>query len=138
MKTTVVNNKKVKEYSYNIHRPTYWGNPFSEDTGSDAEIIVSSKEEAIENYKKWLLGEDFLDFNQDKRKWILDNLKYIKGKKIACFCKVYKGENCHGYVLAELADKDFSVDKIDEKKQPMIKEKKYNLIPPKTKMGKLF
>ena len=67
MKTIVVNHKKVKEYSYNIYRPTNWGNPWSNDTKSTADFIVSSKEESIENYKKWLLGEDFLDFKQDKR-----------------------------------------------------------------------
>jgi len=138
MKTKVVNMKREKEWSFHIARPSYWGNPFSEDPNSTADIIVSSKEEAIDNYKKWILGEDFLDFKQEQRNWIINNLKYIKGKKISCYCKVHKGEDCHGYVLAELADNDFDIDKISEHQKPKTSVVEYNTEKPKTKAKKLF
>ena len=119
MPTVVVNKNKNENYIFYVGRPTNWGNPFGDNAESDASIIVDSRETAIENYKKWLLGEGFLDLMQRERKWILDNLKYLKGKVIACSCKP---KACHADVLAELADADVSWDNLPEKNKTIIKK----------------
>lgn len=60
-----------------------WANPFKVDEyGRDG---------CIQKYKEYLLMNDKL----------LNKLKDLKGKVLGCWCAP---ENCHGHVLAELAD----------------------------------
>lgn len=106
-----IQRKRVKGWrmpanTVSITRPGKWGNPFSvvPDALDDNLFCVIgggvtvkgilSRERAIdiclEHYKKYL--EDSIQLGR-----LIPN--EIKGKDVACFCKV--GEKCHGDILLE-------------------------------------
>lgn len=93
MLTKVVHWKKEKCDVY-IGRPTKWGNPFSHKKGTQAKFLVSSREEAIEAFRKWITEGDGMH--------LLSDIGELKGKTLGCWCKPLA---CHGDVLAELADR---------------------------------
>ena len=97
----VVNKKASKTFDVYVGRPTRWGNPFSHLQGSAAKKVVSTREEAVESFKKWLNGSDFQDFEQEQRLWILEHIKELKGKILCCWCAP---SSCHADVLAEMAN----------------------------------
>src|SRR4030042_1681537 len=84
MRTTVVHCKKEK-YDVYIGRPSKWGNPF--EIGRDG-----TREDVIEKYKKWILGNPSL---------LKDIVPELKGKRLGCWCSP---KPCRGDVLAFLAD----------------------------------
>jgi len=90
-KTRVVHCKK-KPYDIYIGRPSKWGNSWSHQQGTQAEFLVATREEAIERYREWIMGQPEL----------LADLHELKGKVLGCWCKP---KACHGSILAELADK---------------------------------
>ncbi len=90
MSTRVVHCKR-ETYDVYIGRPSRWGNPFSHKKGTKAEFLVETREEAIEEYRKWILQQPEL----------LAALPELKGKTLGCWCIPLA---CHGTVLAELAD----------------------------------
>jgi hypothetical protein len=67
-----------------IDRPSIWGNPFR--IGPDG-----TRHQVIQKYRAWILTQPHL----------LARLPELRGKVLGCWCK--PGE-CHGDVLAELAD----------------------------------
>ena len=86
-----------------VGRPTAWGNPF----------------ESAEAFRAWLLrGEIYLSDLRDQslfpwtpesktklqamREAILGNVRTLRGKQLLCWCGL--GQDCHGDVLAELAN----------------------------------
>ena len=83
MRTVVVHCKRSR-YDIYIGRPHKWGNPF--EVGKDG-----SREEVIEKYRDWIQTQPQL----------LSSLHELKGKTLGCWCKP---KECHGDVLAELAD----------------------------------
>jgi len=85
IRTTVVHCKKSAHDVY-IGRPSAWGNPFA--IGKDG-----TREEVIEKYKAWLLG------NQE----LLSQLPTLRGKVLGCWCSP---NACHGDVLAQFANED--------------------------------
>jgi hypothetical protein len=85
-RTVVVNLKHTSDYDVYVGRPSKWGNPFV--MGKDG-----NREQVIQMYKDYIL----------KRADLLDALHELRGKRIACNCKP---ENCHGDILAELADQE--------------------------------
>jgi hypothetical protein len=99
-KTRVVHCKK-EPYDVYVGRPSKWGNPFTHvtDKKTKAEFIVANREEAVEKYREWIL----------KRPDLLRDLRELKGKTIACWCKP---KSCHGDVLVELADAGYDVVKV--------------------------
>jgi len=100
--TRVVHCKKEKYDEY-IGRPTNWGNPWTHRTSKVTDRIVESREEAVNNYRAWLLGEDFQNVLQRQRAWILKNLPILEGKTIACWCHP---KACHGDVLVEILEQE--------------------------------
>lgn len=100
----VVHCKKSKFDIY-IGRPSIWGNPFSHKSDTLAEFKVSTREEAISKFTKYLLN------NQE----LLDKVKELKGKVLGCWCFP---DSCHGEILAEIANNEkprlFLVDKLPE------------------------
>jgi len=71
-------------YSFYLARTSNWGNPWDHrNEEPEEEFKVESPEEANENFRKWLWGEDFHYVKQIRRKWLLKNVKYLKGKEIA-------------------------------------------------------
>lgn len=101
MKNKVVHFKK-SDFDVYIGRPTKWGNPWSHKADTQAEFQTETREEAVDNYRKWLTGEDFCDTLQDRRQWILDHLESLRGKTLGCWCHPKK---CHGEILLELLKK---------------------------------
>lgn len=90
--TTVVNKYHSLPYDVYIARGSKWGNPFSHLDSAIAEYKVETREEAIVEYRKWLMEQPEL----------LADLYELKGKVLCCFCKPAA---CHGDVLVELANK---------------------------------
>jgi hypothetical protein len=91
----VVHCKKSK-YDVYIGRPSKWGNPFTHiaDKTTLAKYLVSTRSESIEKYKEWIIKGDGIH--------LLNDLHELKGKTLGCWCKP---NNCHGDILAELANK---------------------------------
>jgi len=89
MQTKVVHCKKAR-YDIYIGRPSKWGNPFSHKNLPGI-VIRSTREEAVESYRTWLLTQPHL----------MAALPELKGKVLGCWCKP---NSCHGDVLAELAN----------------------------------
>ena len=83
---------KREAFDIYIGRGSKWGNPFSHKTGTKAKHVVSSRKEAIEKYKEWILEQPNL----------LEDLCELKGKTLGCWCKP---KSCHGDVLVELVEK---------------------------------
>jgi hypothetical protein len=96
MKTTVVN-KKNKPYDVYIGRGSKWGNPFSHMYGTMARFKVNTREEAIEEYRKWILTQPEL----------LNSLYELDGKVLGCLCTPLA---CHGDVLVDLIEKQVKED----------------------------
>jgi len=94
------------QYSFHLAATSNWGNPW-DHTLEREDFKVSSPEEATENFRKWLWGEDFTNVLQKKRKWLLLNLKYLKGKKLAYDYKPY------AQVLIDAIDKDIKIPDIE-------------------------
>ena len=75
-----------------IGRPSKWGNPFSHMDSTLAQFKVSSRDEAVEAYRNWLVNDSGL----------LGDLGELRGKDLVCWCAPAK---CHGDILMELANK---------------------------------
>jgi hypothetical protein len=103
---TIVVNLRREDYDIYIGRgkcrktgvESKWGNPFSFKGGTFAKYIVSSREEAIEKCREWIL----------KQPELLDSLHELKGKKLGCYCKPLA---CHGDILIELLLEDSNYEK---------------------------
>lgn len=80
---------KRDRYDVYIGRPSKWGNPFA--IGRDG-----TREEVIDKYRTWLLGQPEL----------LAALPELKGKVLGCWCAP---QACHGDVLAKLASGEGNV-----------------------------
>lgn len=88
MKPVVVNRYR-EPFDIYIGRGSKWGNPFTHKSGTKAQYIVSSREEAIEKYREYILSKPEL----------LKDLPELAGKRLGCFCKP---KACHGDVLVDL------------------------------------
>lgn len=94
MKTKVVHHNK-ESYDVYIGRPSKWGNPYSHKSdGTLAKYVVSTRKEAIEGYRNYIL------FGEGKH--LMDDLHELKGKILGCWCKP---KSCHGDILVELVDR---------------------------------
>jgi len=79
----------------------HFGNPFSHKKSDIAQVKVKTREESIDLFRKWILGEKNCDIEPDRRLWILDNLERLRGKNLVCFCSP---KPCHGDVYLELLE----------------------------------
>lgn len=81
---------KHEPYDVYIGRPSIWGNPYSHlASGTKAEFIVSSRNEAIEKYEDYIRNKPEL----------LEQLSTLVGKRLGCWCKP---QACHGDILVKL------------------------------------
>lgn len=104
--TRVVNVRKEK-YDVYCGRPKgnerfHYGNPFSHNPKSKAEIVLPKNIDVISAFREWLDGEGYLFVQQERREWILDHLDELEGKVLGCFCKP---KACHCDVYVELINK---------------------------------
>lgn len=87
-------NINQEDYDVFIGRGSKWGNPFTHITDKPtlADTIVESREEAIEKYREYILGNQAL----------MGSLDELEGKVLGCYCKP---KSCHGDILLELLTK---------------------------------
>ena len=96
-KTTRVVHCKSAQYETYIGRPSRWGNPYTHrKSGTKAEVVVRSRDEAIARYKDHIIEQIRKDPSMREA---FD--REIVGKTLGCWCKPL---SCHGDVLAELAE----------------------------------
>ena len=87
----VVHSKK-SPFDVYVGRPSKFGNQFSHLDHSAAEFKVATREEAVENYREWVLTQPKL----------LEDIKQeLHNKILGCWCAPLK---CHAEVLAEIAN----------------------------------
>ena len=112
----VVNIRDKTPYDVYVGRPAgnekfHYGNPFSHMYGSMASVIVGSRQEAVEACEKWLRGQAHRNVEQERRKWILENLFRLRGKTVGCFCAP---KLCHGEVLLRMAEAVRPLSKLEK------------------------
>lgn len=78
-----------------IARPSIFGNPFVIGTHGTAE-------ECVAMFDDWLKGELVFDQMVERRILILQNLDFLRGRNLACWCK--HGRPCHGIPLLRMAN----------------------------------
>lgn len=101
MKETTVVNKYKNTYDLYIGRlgdNYHFGNPFSHQHSTLAKTKVETRDQAIEAFRDWLYGLNYLDIEPERRQWIIDNINKLEGKTLGCFCKP---KACHGDILIE-------------------------------------
>lgn len=93
MKTRVVNLYKEK-YDVYIGRGSIFGNPYTHLNlaKTKAEFQVSTREEAIEKYKKYFYEKIESDI------FFKNEILKLKGKILGCYCCP---KSCHGDVIAD-------------------------------------
>lgn len=102
---------RIPENTVVVSRPSKWGNPFTiagcRDAGyrgTDAEIADRVKEA----FRGWLGPHWRENWNceesENKRETILRCIGDLRGKNLACWCKI--GDPCHADVLLKLANGD--------------------------------
>jgi len=77
---------------------THYGNPFI--IGRDG-----SRETVITKCRNWLAGVAYAHIQPKRRKWILENLYALKGKRLGCPGNCKPGD-CHGDIYVELLKKE--------------------------------
>lgn len=95
-----------------VSRPSKFGNPWTiadlleemANFGEDC-TVDSAREAAVESYRAWLVG-DMADCQHPgtpaRRAAILAALPSLRGKSVACWCRVH--QPCHGDILLTLAN----------------------------------
>lgn len=80
-----------------IGRPSKWANPWSHLPSvfeGTTVTRVKTREEAIRRYREWIVKQDGL----------LADLHELRGKRLGCPGCNPDVQQCHGHILAELAD----------------------------------
>ena len=120
MSTTRAVHCKRDAFDVYIGRPSgggheHYGNPFTHKANTQAQVVVASRQEAIEAFRKWLAGEAYPEVNPEQRQWILANMHQLQGKRLGCWCRPKAA--CHGDVLASILDREIAgpplVDQMD-------------------------
>ena len=69
-----------------LDKDKHFGNPFSQSKERLARnvIVVPTIKQAVEAYKNWLLGTEYSNLEQERRKWILEQINNgsLKGKTL--------------------------------------------------------
>ena len=79
-----------------VGRGSKFGNPFKITEDRDAREVVSA-------FEIWLTVDGVHAGIPEKKVAILDNIEKLKGKNLACWCKI--GAPCHADVLLKLVNK---------------------------------
>jgi len=81
-----------------IDRLTMWGNPYV--IGIDGDRVA-----VLAKYEYWLFQwvtykKEIVIARKYSNKWVIENLKQLKDRDLACWCSP---ELCHGDILLQLA-----------------------------------
>lgn len=101
---TVVN-RRTAEFDVYIGRGSRWGNPYSHKSGTLAQFVVGSRDEAIAAYRQWLWAEI------QAQRITLEDLAQLDGKRLGCYCKPL---SCHGDVLVQAVE--WAVQQLNERR----------------------
>jgi hypothetical protein len=92
---------RMPENTVSVCRPGKWGNPF----------IVGPERtqgEAVGAFRIWLTTDGFTAGIPERKQWMLDHLHELRGKNLACWCKLWDQKGlrvpCHADILLELAN----------------------------------
>lgn len=86
-------------YVGRTHQGVDWhfGNPFTSRASSTrAAVHMPTPEKAVEAFREWLAGTNYLDIEPGRRDWVLANLHRLKDKDLVCWCDPAP---CHGTIL---------------------------------------
>lgn len=86
---------RMPENTVKVSRPGKWGNPFL--VGPDR-----TQRQAVECFDHWLNTPGITAGIPEKKQAILDSLEELRGKDLACWCKL--GTACHRDVLLRMAN----------------------------------
>jgi hypothetical protein len=86
--------KKCPKDAVYVGRPSQWGNPWTHLLSEITDNLVSSRTEAIEKHREWILSPAMSGM-RDKI------VKELKGKDLVCWCSP---RPCHADVLLEIAN----------------------------------
>lgn len=88
---------RMPENTVYVGRGSKWGNPFkiTEDRTAG---------EAVSAFAIWLSVDGCHAGIQEKKDVILDNINDLRGKDLACWCRIDKP--CHATVLLRIANKE--------------------------------
>ena len=104
--------KNAPQDAVYIGRGSKWGNPYTHiKEGTKAQFVVGTREEAVAQYRSWLMSQPEL---MDMVK------KELKGCDLVCFCKP---KSCHGDVLLEVANDLVATQVVQITKEPSSKLK---------------
>lgn len=87
-----------------VARPSIFGNPF---TVKAAEEAGHTRQGAVAAFEDWLAGNPWAcgaDLMEDRRQAILTRLHELRGKTLACWCRL--DQPCHADVLLRLSNGD--------------------------------
>lgn len=88
-----------------VARPSKWGNPFTVNGAREAGLL-DPHDAAVDAFSDWLAGFPWAcpegDDYEARRLWILDHIADLRGKNLACWCRL--DQSCHADVLLELAN----------------------------------
>ncbi len=105
---------RMPENTVNVARPTIWGNPFYVSKWRDAATCVALFRDTVRGIWNPATSAHLPDAwhkgsYEDHQRWLvrfgnhpLRDLEYLRGKNLACWCKL--GGPCHADVLLELAN----------------------------------
>lgn len=80
-------------------KPSKYGNPFSHLEESAGLVKVATREDAVESYRKWILGE--IQVPGLIAPTIEEIRRDLAGKTLGCWCSP---KSCHGDVLMDFAN----------------------------------
>lgn len=105
-----------KKASYDVYigrhqHGLHFGNPFG-IAGIPSGLVTRtfrSRTEAITAYRAWLTGVQYGEVEPERRRWIVQQLQHLRGKRLGCFCRPLA---CHGDVLVDLSQQAASSRRI--------------------------
>lgn len=99
MKQPKILNRKtdtIPDDAVYVGRPGKWGNPYTHLERSEGQYKVSSRDEAIESYEKYIQYR--IDTEPDFLNMLVEELN---GKDLVCWCSP---KRCHAEVLLKYAN----------------------------------